>query len=155
LPVEEDVDFHVSLARASRNRFIASTVRLLRSNEALNSAVSAIHAKLGRPLIDHEEMIKALKDRSPRAAQTLMERHLTNMIAEVEHYWEEAFRKNSRSRGRLNRQDVIPELSTSASARRSRARCKGQQSTAQKKATVWRGNLTNGLGLPLVRTSDP
>ena len=64
--VEEDVDFHVSLAKASGNRVIFSLVRLLRAQEWINFAVIAIRAKVGTDfVVDHEEIIAALRDRNP------------------------------------------------------------------------------------------
>ena len=94
LGVREDVGFHESLAKASGNRFLASTVHLLRSQEWMNVAIIAIRAKVGVGLVvEHEKIIAALKERNPAAAQAAMQRHITKMIEEVERYWGEVFRQ--------------------------------------------------------------
>ena len=98
LGVKEDVGFHESLAKASGNKFLAYTVHLLRSQEWMNYAIIAIRAKAGSSLgVDHEKIILAVKNRNPSRAQGEMHRHITKMIAEVEHYWEDVFRQSNGS----------------------------------------------------------
>lgn len=92
LGVKEDVDFHESLARISGNRFIAYSVHLLRSHEWMNNAVIAIRAKIGKPIVDHEKLVAALRAHNPNSAQKIMEKHITRMMGEVERYWNKVFR---------------------------------------------------------------
>jgi DNA-binding FadR family transcriptional regulator len=98
LGVEEDVGFHESLAKASGNQIIVSFVHLLRSQEWMNYALTAIRTKVGTSLVvDHEEIISAMKSRNPAAARIAMQQHISKLIGDVERYWNEAFRRTARS----------------------------------------------------------
>ncbi|HEX4075808.1 MAG TPA: FCD domain-containing protein [Candidatus Acidoferrales bacterium] len=103
LAVKEDVSFHETLAKISGNRFIAYSVRLLRSHEWVNSAVIAIRAKFGTPVVEHEGIIAAIKEGNSLGAQELMHQHISKMISEVERYWQEEFHttpSNGKARSR-------------------------------------------------------
>lgn len=91
LGVKEDVDFHESLAKISGNRFIAYSVHLLRSHEWMNNAVIAIRTKLGKPIVEHEKIIAAVKKHDANSAQEIMQNHISRMMAEVERYWDQVF----------------------------------------------------------------
>lgn len=87
LGVDQDVDFHENLARASGNKFIAYCVHLLRSQEWMNYAVIAIRAKVGSGIVvDHEKVISAVRDHNPAASRTAMRRHIMKMAEEVRQY---------------------------------------------------------------------
>ncbi len=96
--VEEDVGFHEKLAQASGNKVLASMVHLLRSQEWMNYAVAAIRAKVGTRLaVDHEEILDAMKTRNATLARKAMENHISKLIADVERYWEQVFRRGSKT----------------------------------------------------------
>lgn len=96
--VGEDVDFHEALAKASGNKIISVTVHLLRSQEWMNYVVTEIRTKVGTSLVvDHVKIISALKERNPSAARRAMERHLNQLIADVERYWNLVLRRKSRA----------------------------------------------------------
>jgi GntR family transcriptional repressor for pyruvate dehydrogenase complex len=87
LGVGEDVGFHEALAQASGNKIIATTVHLLRSQEWMNYVVTEIRNKVGTRLaVDHQKIISALKRRNSSLARRAMERHLNQLIADVERY---------------------------------------------------------------------
>jgi GntR family transcriptional regulator, transcriptional repressor for pyruvate dehydrogenase complex len=87
--VKEDVGFHENLAKASGNRILVPIVHLLRSQKWMNYALVAIRARVGtRLVIDHEEIISAIKDHNAAAARMAMHRHITKVIQDVEQYWE-------------------------------------------------------------------
>jgi GntR family transcriptional repressor for pyruvate dehydrogenase complex len=99
LGVGEDVGFHEALAEASGNNIISTTVHLLRSQEWMNYVVTEIRTKVGTRLaVDHQEIIAALKKRNSSLARNAMERHLTDLIADVDRYWHFVLRKKSRRR---------------------------------------------------------
>jgi GntR family transcriptional regulator, transcriptional repressor for pyruvate dehydrogenase complex len=99
LGVEQDVDFHENLARASGNKFIAYCVHLLRSQDWMNYAVIAIRAKVGSGIVvDHEKVISAVRDHHPAAARTAMRRHIMKMTAEVKDYMRRPIHPIIRSR---------------------------------------------------------
>jgi DNA-binding FadR family transcriptional regulator len=98
LGVKEDVGFHESLAKASGNKIIVSLVHLLRSTEWMNYAIAAIRTEVGtRLVVDHEEIISAMRNRDSVAARMAMQQHITKLIEDVERYWEKAFRRTTRS----------------------------------------------------------
>jgi GntR family transcriptional regulator, transcriptional repressor for pyruvate dehydrogenase complex len=99
LGVEQDVDFHENLAKASGNKFIAYCVHLLRSQDWMNYAVIAIRAKVGSGIVvDHEKVISAVRDHNPAAARTAMRRHIMKMTAEVKDYMKRPVHPITRSR---------------------------------------------------------
>jgi DNA-binding FadR family transcriptional regulator len=94
--VREDVSFHETLAKASGNKVIFLTVHLLRSQEWMNYVVTAIRAKVGTSLVvDHENIVSALKARDASLARQAMERHIDQLLEDVERHWK-LFRKATR-----------------------------------------------------------
>jgi hypothetical protein len=99
LGMEQDVDFHENLARASGNKFIAYCVHLLRSQDWMNYAVIAIRAKMGGGIVvDHEKVISAVRDHNPAAARNAMRKHIMKMTAEVKDYMRKPMHAIIRSR---------------------------------------------------------
>jgi len=98
LGVGEDVGFHEALAKASGNKIISTTVHLLRSQEWMNYVVTEIRTKVGTRLaVDHQKIISALKKRNSSLARKAMERHLNQLIADVERYGNLVLRRKSRA----------------------------------------------------------
>jgi GntR family transcriptional regulator, transcriptional repressor for pyruvate dehydrogenase complex len=96
LGVGEDVGFHEALAKASGNKIISTTVHLLRSQEWMNYVVTEIRTKVGTRLaVDHQKIISALKTRNSSLARKAMERHLNQLIADVDRYWNLVLRRRS------------------------------------------------------------
>lgn len=90
--VSQDVDFHAVIAEASGNKVLAAMMTMLRSQEWLNHVVTAIRAKLGARLsADHEEIIRSIKARDSDAARKAMQRHIDNIIADMDRYWKQVF----------------------------------------------------------------
>jgi DNA-binding FadR family transcriptional regulator len=90
LGVKEDNSFHETLAKASGNKVIFLTVHLLRSQEWMNYAVTAIRNRMGTRLaVDHEKIISALKDRDTSSARRAMEHHIDQLAADVDRYWKQ------------------------------------------------------------------
>src|SRR5262245_11017101 len=90
--VKADVDFHDTIAEASGNSVLAAMVIMLRSQVWLNQIIATIRAKVGsRLVVDHEEIISAIKGRKPDLARKAMEQHLNTLIADVDRYWEQVF----------------------------------------------------------------
>ena len=90
--VKQDTEFHDLIAEASGNKVLAAIVIMLRSQTWLNSVIAAIRSKVGtRLVVDHEEVLKAIRERKPEEARAAMEGHLTRLISDVDHYWEQVF----------------------------------------------------------------
>lgn len=97
LGVKEDNNFHETIAKASGNKVIFLTVHLLRSQEWMNYAVTAIRTRMGTRLaVDHEKIISALKDRDTLSARRAMEKHIDQLATDVERYWKQ-FRQSELS----------------------------------------------------------
>lgn len=92
MAVEEDIGFHETIAEASGNKVLAGLVHLLRSQKQLSYIVAAIRAKVHtRFVVDHEEILQAIKTRKPTVARQAMEQHIDKLINDVDRYWEHAF----------------------------------------------------------------
>ncbi|MCI0621835.1 MAG: FCD domain-containing protein [Acidobacteria bacterium] len=92
MAVEEDIGFHETIAEASGNKVLAGMAHLLRSQKQLNYVVAAIRAKVHtRFVVDHEEILQAIKARKSTLARQAMEHHLDKLIADVGRYWEQEF----------------------------------------------------------------
>lgn len=77
LPVEGDLAFHEALLNASHNRFLVQFGRLLQAFfRTTRPRVAPEGATARRTLRDHRDLIRALRARSLRRAQQVMERHL-------------------------------------------------------------------------------
>lgn len=100
MAVDEDIGFHETIAAASGNNVLASMVHLLRSQKQLAYLVTAIRAKVHtRFVVDHEDILLAIKARKATSARQAMEQHISKLISDVERYWEQVFprRRSSRS----------------------------------------------------------
>jgi GntR family transcriptional repressor for pyruvate dehydrogenase complex len=90
--VKADVDFHDTIAEASGNSILAALVIMLRSQVWLNQVIAAIRTKVGgRLVVDHEQIINAIKTHKPDLARKAMEQHLDKLISDVDTYWEQVF----------------------------------------------------------------
>jgi DNA-binding GntR family transcriptional regulator len=70
---------------------------MLRSQPWLNSVIAAMRAKVGTRLVaDHHTIVQAIADRKPELAREAMQEHLTRLISDVAHYWEQVFPDNKR-----------------------------------------------------------
>jgi len=90
--IKADVDFHETIAEASGNNILSAVVTVLRSQAWLNQVIAAIRAKVGGQLVvDHEEIIKAIREHNPERARKAMVKHLDKLIADVDRYWEQVY----------------------------------------------------------------
>ncbi len=90
--IQADTDFHDKIAEASGNSILAALVIMLRSQAWLNQVIAAIRAKVGgRLVVDHDEIVNAIRSRKPDQARKAMEHHLSKLIADVDRYWEQVF----------------------------------------------------------------
>ena len=90
--LSQDLNLHAAIAQASGNKVLASLVSLLRSQSWLNQVVAAIRERVGsRPVVDHQAIVAAIKQRDPDDAREAMVGHINRLIADVERYWEEVF----------------------------------------------------------------
>ena len=90
--VDEDVRFHEVLAQASGNPVLSSFVHLLRLHPWFNHVINAIRAKVGgQRIVDHEQIVMAISRHDPVLAREAMERHINQLMNDVERYWGQVF----------------------------------------------------------------
>jgi 3-oxoacyl-(acyl-carrier-protein) synthase/DNA-binding FadR family transcriptional regulator len=90
--IEADTDFHDTVAHASGNNILAALVVMLRSQVWLSHLVAAMRAKVGgRLVVDHEEIVNAIKAHKSDQARKAMQHHLDKLISDVDRYWEQVF----------------------------------------------------------------
>jgi DNA-binding FadR family transcriptional regulator len=97
LGAAEDVAFHQEIGRASGNAVLASLISLMRHNRRYNVIVTSMRAAVGAQLaMDHEAILDGIRRHDPQAARHAMDRHLKNLIRDLDRYWaRERFRKDS------------------------------------------------------------
>lgn len=82
---EEAVEFHVALAKACGNRFLASAAELVRtSSEALENLMYHLGATVGGSYGEHIEVVQAIATRNPDAAERAMVTHLDELIRQID-----------------------------------------------------------------------
>lgn len=92
--VEEDIKFHTLIGELSENPILSAMVRLLRSEGWLNHVMVAIRSRVGtRFVVDHEEILKAIRARNASAARQAMEGHIDRLVADVDRYWDQVYPK--------------------------------------------------------------
>jgi GntR family L-lactate dehydrogenase operon transcriptional regulator len=90
--IKADTDFHDTIAHASGNSILAALVVMLRSQVWLSQLIAAMRAKVGgRLVVDHEEIVNAIKAHKADKARKAMEYHLDKLISDVDRYWEQMF----------------------------------------------------------------
>lgn len=85
---EDDVKFHKLIAQAARNRVLDAALDLIRQHGQLSPVLEYIRKKVkSKVLLDHEKIFEAIASRNPEAAENAMVKHIENLIADVEKYW--------------------------------------------------------------------
>ena len=80
-----DRDFHLAIARATRNKAIHDAIERLWALRSTSPEAALLHEKARtaniRPVVEeHTAILNALRDRDPSAARTAMHRHLSQVI---------------------------------------------------------------------------
>jgi DNA-binding FadR family transcriptional regulator len=82
---EQAVDFHVALARACGNRFLAAAADLVRtSSGALETLMYHLGADIGTSYHNHVEVVEAIERRDPDEAEHAMVLHLNELITHID-----------------------------------------------------------------------
>lgn len=88
LGTEQDVAFHLGIARASRNSVLESLVSILRNQPRYNVLVTSMRKVVGgRLVVEHNAVLQAIQERNPEGAREAMDRHLTNLSNDLRRYW--------------------------------------------------------------------
>jgi DNA-binding FadR family transcriptional regulator len=84
LGVDEDFDFHVSIAQASKNQFFVSVMASIQPhlefgmNLMRNLSLHKSSERLHRVQSEHRTVLQAIRSRDPQAAERAMREHLEN-----------------------------------------------------------------------------
>ena len=79
------VDFHLALARACGNRFLAAAASLVRtSSAALENLMYHLGATIGSSYDRHIEVVEAIAGRDPAGAARAMVLHLNELITDID-----------------------------------------------------------------------
>ena len=82
LGVDEDFDFHLAIAQASKNQFFVSVLASIKPhiefgmNLMRNLSLSKSTQRLDRVQAEHRDVVHAIMQRDPIAAEAVMRRHL-------------------------------------------------------------------------------
>ena len=85
--VHEDVEFHMLVARAGRNRVLVAAIDLIRRNIRLALRLDAILKQTDHAwVVDHDRILAAIKRRAPEGAERAMLDHINTLIADIQAY---------------------------------------------------------------------
>lgn len=86
--VQEDVDFHKTIAKIACNRILETAMELIRHDSQLTPVLEYIRKKVKSAIVtDHQRILDALKDKDPDKAEEAMVAHIENLISDVNKYW--------------------------------------------------------------------
>lgn len=98
--VEKDAEFHRALARAGKNRILAAALDVIYNDPDIGKALEFIRSEVGsRMVMDHRSILKEIEARKPERARRAMERHIANVIRDVEKYWSKASARKEGDQG--------------------------------------------------------
>ncbi|MFO7151831.1 MAG: FCD domain-containing protein [Bacillota bacterium] len=85
---EDDIKFHKLIAQAAKNRVLDAAMDLIRHYGQLSPALEYIRKRVkSKVLLDHEKIYEAIASRNPDKAEEAMVKHIENLIADVNKYW--------------------------------------------------------------------
>ena len=85
---EEDKEFHILLSNIAQNRVLQTALKFIINEGEVSPILEFIRKEVGSTLIaDHKDILSTLKSGSSRKAEDAMSRHINNLIADVNKYW--------------------------------------------------------------------
>lgn len=101
LGIDEDVQFHETIARVSGNEVLHSLVSLLRQHRRYNLLITSMRRVVGTQLVvEHGQILDAIKGRSPGRARDAMHEHLDRLTDDISSYWRRWMRSAGGNRPR-------------------------------------------------------
>jgi len=87
---ENDVSFHRAIAKASKNKILASAYDFIWQNGKLSPIMEYVRVTVGGTIVvDHGQILAAIEDKDPERAQDMMIKHINSLINDVHNYWRE------------------------------------------------------------------
>ena len=94
---EEDLNFHKTIARASRNSILESMYSLLAIFGQQSTAFELLREKINaKYMVSHRNILNAIKQGNPDKAEEAMLAHIDNLMDDIKKFWELTF-KNSKT----------------------------------------------------------
>ena len=94
ISADNDVLFHQSIARASKNRVLAAAYDFIWQNGSFSPVMEYIRSSVGGVIAaDHKKILDALMERNPDEADKCMAEHIDSLISDVHKYWIRAQRE--------------------------------------------------------------
>jgi GntR family transcriptional repressor for pyruvate dehydrogenase complex len=91
LAVKEDVQFHDAIAEIGGSKVLRLLLSILRHQGQYSFIISYIRSRVGgRLVVDHREILEAMRRREVDRAQRAIDSHLQGLIRDVERYWRPA-----------------------------------------------------------------
>jgi GntR family L-lactate dehydrogenase operon transcriptional regulator len=88
--VEMDMQFHMMVAKASRNPVLCSAIGMIRKDNQAAAVLEHIRKEVHSVIsYDHWQIIKAIESRDAGAAEAQMLRHIEGIIDDVNQYWKQ------------------------------------------------------------------
>lgn len=85
---DHDIIFHKTLAKAAGNQVLSTALDLVRKDELFTPVYDYVRARLGGNLVvDHQQIVQAIKQHDPEKAEQAMAQHVETMIKYVQFYW--------------------------------------------------------------------
>ena len=84
---EYDSQFHSMISNMSRNKILISAINLISLNKKLHNSFVSIRKRVGTAMIiDHINIVKAIRKQDPNEAAASMGKHIDTIIEDVRHF---------------------------------------------------------------------
>ena len=87
---EDDISFHLGIARASKNQALVSLYMLLSSMGQQSELFEHLRQRVGDSYSTyHQDILSALEQHDPDTAEECMKKHIGKLVDDVNAYWDE------------------------------------------------------------------
>ncbi len=86
----KDVEFHRTLARASKNKVLLSALDVIHYNPQVSRVLESIRSKMGSKMVEgHKRILVQVVRKNKKGARAAMVQHIDGVIEDVDKYWAE------------------------------------------------------------------
>jgi len=88
ISADNDVLFHLSIAKASKNTVLAAAYDYIWQHGRFSPVMEYIRSSVGSVIAaDHKKILDAIIEKDPEEAERCMAEHIDNLISDVNKYW--------------------------------------------------------------------
>ncbi len=85
--IKQNLDFHVTLAQAGRNRILVAALEVIYGHPDVMRVLEYVRASVGSEMVaEHRRILQEIARQRPTAARNAMVRHMNNMIDDLAEY---------------------------------------------------------------------